>query len=180
MRKGRDVEYGIGQLDKQLNVIIELLPKLVSQAHRTLKHNPSTVDREDDVQRIFLLLIDRNFRALKTYDQASSLQTWLFTIVKRHIANRLLLQRRLVELDVAMDALVEFPRQELRILSDEREALLKSIVSNLTAHEEYLFQLIREGRKASEIAVALKITKNTCYAEKSALINKLRNALKGL
>jgi DNA-directed RNA polymerase specialized sigma24 family protein len=109
MGEGKDVELGIHKFEKQLNEIIELLPEVVRQAYCSLNHYPSTTNREDDVQRIFLLLIDHDYHTLKSYRHASCLQTWLFTITKRHVANRLRQQKRFIDLNVVSDALIESP-----------------------------------------------------------------------
>jgi RNA polymerase sigma factor (sigma-70 family) len=137
-------------------------------------------DRDDVVQRIVLLLIDDNYRVLRSFDHCSRPQTWLYTIVRRHILLRLRDKGSTVSLDdVSSDFFTVQPDQEQWLLTKEREELLQTAVSNLTKREQMLFGLIRQGLDAEKVGEEMKIKRRSASVMKRLLIKKLQRIVRG-
>lgn len=151
------------------------VPTIVRKACHSLGYKPSPEEFEGLVQRILLLLLDNDFRILRSFNNLSEPQTWLFTISRRYTLRRLNEKRRESSLqDLSPDAFVFLPDQEEKLLAAEHQQWLYSAASKLTAHEQKLFAYIISGEKAEEISRRMHIKKETVYRERSLLIKKLK------
>jgi hypothetical protein len=65
------------------------IPLVVHRACHILGHPPRRTEFEWIVQQVILLLIDRDFYTLRMFRRLSSLQAWLFTIVRRHLVRQI-------------------------------------------------------------------------------------------
>lgn len=63
-------------------------------------------------------------------------------------------------------------------MQKEREKLLAKVLRTLTAHEQQLFALWRQGWKAKVIADTLEIDVASVYHEKSLLKKELEKLIK--
>jgi RNA polymerase sigma factor (sigma-70 family) len=160
--------------------IIPLIPAVVRQACLSLNHYPDQMEFDGLCQRIVLLLMDKDFHTLRSFDNRSEPQTWLFTIAKRLILRRLKEQKRELPLeDLPPDSFTTQPVLEEKLIWEEEEKLLQAAVGKLTKRERKLFGLILQGLKAEEIAKEMRIKKESVYPEKNALIKKLQNIING-
>jgi DNA-directed RNA polymerase specialized sigma24 family protein len=76
--------------------------------------------------------------------------------------------------EVGSDELAYRADLDEKILFEERLALvLKIVASELTGHERKLFELMRKGLEANEIAQELGIKVASVHREKHALLKKL-------
>ena len=160
--------------------IIPLIPTVVRQACQSLNHHPDQMEFDGLVSRIVMLLMDDDFHALRSFDNRSEPQTWLFTVAKRLIMRRLKAQKRELSLeDLPPDSFTTQPDQEKKLISEEKEKLLHVAIGKLTEREQKLFDLILQGAKAEEIAKELGIRRESVYPMKSALIKKLQKIANG-
>ena len=178
MPKSDSPEPAISETEQLFLDIVPRIPIAVRQACKSLSHYPDQLEFDGFVSRIVMLLMDDDFHALRSFDNRSEPQTWLFKIATRLIMRRLKAQKRELPLeDSPSSSFITQPDQEEKLISEEREKLLMAAVGELTEHEQKLFYLITQGLKSEEIAKELKIKKESVYRERSALIEKLQNTV---
>ena len=156
--------------------ILSDIPLVVHRACHSLGHRPRRMDFEGIVQGIILLLIDRDYYTLRSFKRLSSLQTWLFTIVRRHLVRQIQRQSKEMSLeDLPMDSLSTQPEQEKALIAKEERRRLSAVINKLTDRERKLFQLLcSDGLSASEIAEEMGVKLNSVYSNRFALIVKVR------
>lgn len=170
----------ISEIEQLFLDIISQIPPAARQACQSLNHHPNQMEFDGFVSRIVMLLLDNDFHTLRSFDNRSEPQTWLFTIAKRLIMRRLKDQKRELPLeDLPPDSFTTQPDQEEKLISQENGKWLLVAVSELTEHERTLFDLILQGAKAQEIAKEMGIKKESVYPKKSALIKKLQKIANG-
>lgn len=175
MPKPDSPETAISEIEKLFLDIIPDIPSVVRQACQSLSHQADKMELDGLCQRIALLLMDKDFHTLRSFDNRSERQTWLFTIAKRYILRLLQKQKREVHLDdLPPDSFTALPVQEEKLILEEREKLLLTAVDKLTDRERKLFYLIAQGLKAEEIAKQMQIKHKSVYPKRDALIKKLR------
>lgn len=180
MPKPDSPDTAISEIEKLFLDILPDIPSAVRQACQSLGHHPDKMEFDGLCQRIVMLLMNKDFHTLRSFDKRSERLTWLFTIAKRYILRLLQKQKREVHLeDLPLDSFIVQPDQEERLISEEMEKLLQTAVSKLTKREQKLFRLITQGLKAEDIAKEMRIKKESVYPEKSALIKKLQNIFNG-
>jgi Sigma-70 region 2. len=80
------------------------------------------VEFEGIVQQAILLLIDRDYYTLRSFRRLSSLQTWLFTIVRRYLVRQIRRQSREMSLeDLPRASLCAQPEQEKTLIAEEEK-----------------------------------------------------------
>jgi DNA-directed RNA polymerase specialized sigma24 family protein len=82
-----------------LQDIYPIIPKVVGQVCAGLGHYPGQADLDDYAQEINILLLENDHRALLSFGHRSKPQTWLYTIVKRHVLHRLQKWNKMESLD---------------------------------------------------------------------------------
>ena len=160
--------------------VLSDIPLVVHRACHSLGHRPRRMDIEGIVQGIILLLIDRDYYTLCTFNRLSSFQTWLFTIVRRHLVRQIQRQSREMSLeDIPRDSLYTQPEQEKTLIAKEEMRMLSAVVNKLTNRERKLFQLFcRDELSASEIAEEMGIKLKSVYSNRFALIVKIRRMIR--
>jgi len=175
MPKPDSPETAISEIEKLFLDIILYIPTAVRQACQNLNHHPDQMEFDGLCQRIVMLLMDKDFHTLRSFDNRSEPQTWLFTIAKRYILRRLKEQKKEIRLeDLPPDSFTSQPDQEEKLISEEREKLLQAAAGKLTEHDRKLFYLMVQGLKTEDIAKEMGIKKSSVYPEKSVLIEKLQ------
>jgi len=176
--KGAPHQDGVDP-ERLFDEILSDIPLVVHRACHSLGHRPRRMDFEGIVQGIILLLIDRDYYTLRSFKRLSSLQTWLFTIVRRHLVRQIRRQSREMSLeDLPMDSLSTQPVQEKALIAKEERRRLSAVINKLTDRERKLFQLLcRDGLSASEIAEEMGIKLNSVYSNRFALIVKVRRMI---
>ncbi len=159
------------------------IPIVVRQACSNLKYYPGPVDLDGLEQRVALALIDNDYRVLRSFAHNSEPQTWLYTIAKRKVLQRLQEQKRMSSLEDWLQSELTFqPEQEQKLISEEnerkRDDILHTALSKLTEYERKLFSLMRQGLKTNEIAKMVGIKKESAYTEISVLKKKLHKFIK--
>ncbi|MCI0338530.1 MAG: sigma-70 family RNA polymerase sigma factor [Acidobacteria bacterium] len=155
--------------------LLPFIPSTVRQACHVYGHNPSQDEVADLSQSIVLLLIDDNYRRLRSFNHRSSLKTWLQTVIYHYVLHYLRRQKCTVNIeDMAPDELAHQPDQEEKFLFEERRELLDVVVSMLTERERELWDLLSGGLSDEEIAKQMMIKVRSVQRKKYALLNKIR------
>jgi RNA polymerase sigma factor (sigma-70 family) len=171
---------------KQL--VVELLPK-VSRAVRYAclfyGHAPNWEEVEDLSQAVLDKLIEDNCRRMRSFANLSSIETWLYTVVKHDVkpyVSRRLWEKENVSYpnDLLSGALSYQPAQEKTLIYEDKWRTLRAIISRLPKGKRRLIELGIRGLKPKEIAKEMGIRINSFYSEKSALIKELRKSIKGV
>lgn len=165
-----------------LQDIHPIIPKIVGQACAGLGHYPSKIELDDFVQEINESLLEYDWRVLRSFGHRSKPQTWLYTIVRRHILHRLQERSKMESLDdmpPASSILIFQPDQEKRLLAKEREEILLVVFSKLTEHDQKLLVLWLQGQSIGEIAKEMRIKKESVSREIIAVTNKLQRIVRG-
>ncbi len=159
--------------------LLALIPCSVRQACHVYGHNPSQDEVADISQSIVLLLIDDNYRRLRSFGHQSSLKTWLQTVINHYVLHYLRSQKGDLSMEhVAPDDFAYQPDQEEKTLFEERLELLDKVVKKLTKRERKLFELVCQGRPTEEIANQMGVKVDSIYKSKHALIRKFQKLLK--
>jgi len=167
-------------LERLFEEILSNIPLVVHRACHSLGHRPRRMDFEGIVQQVSLLLIDRDYYTLRSFKRLSSLQTWLFTIVRRYLVRQIQRQSREMSLeDLPKASLSAQPEQEKTLIAEEEAKRLLMAVNKLTDRERKLFQLLcMDGLSASEIAKEMGIKLESVYSRRFALIVKVRRMIR--
>lgn len=178
MPKSDSPEAATSEIEKLFLEIIPHIPAAVRQVCQSLNHHPDDMEFDGLVSRIMLLLMDNDFHTLRSFENSSKLQTWLYTIARRQILRQLRKRKKEVHLeDLPPDSLTIQPDQEEKLLSEEREKLLQTAVSKLSEHDRKLLHLVAQKLSAEEIAEEMNIKRESVYPEKSDLLKKLRKII---
>ncbi len=182
---GTDSQEPADEMKEMFESIRHYIPVVVRQACGNLKYPPEPMELDGLEQRVALSLIENDYHTLRSFAHHSEPQTWLYTIAKRKVLERLREQKRMLNLeDVLLAAFTSQPDQEERLISEEeekkREKILLAALGKLTPHERKLFSLMRRGLKADEVAKEMGITKRSAYTEMSDLKKKLRGIIEEL
>jgi RNA polymerase sigma factor (sigma-70 family) len=166
-------------LDVEL-LIIKLSPKVSKAVRHVYRHPTNSDEIEDITQDVLLLLIENDYRRLRTFTGRSKIETWIHTVVRRYVGQYLWKRRwekENVSLDdLSPDALTSQPIQE-KMLIDGDECQV--IISSLSERGKLLMELALQGLKTEEIAKELGIKISSVYREKSIRYKELRKLVEG-
>ena len=171
-------------LSQEFNGMIEdvlpTLDRLVQLACFAYRQQADRTQIQEFSQEIVLLLIENDYHRLRSFRRAASLKTWLKNVVFHHISHQLKKQQRRTEIldqptSTGMDLSVD---QEARLIWEEEQQQLHSILPTLTNREQALFELLcRDDLDMEAIAENLGVKIDSIYRGKHALIKKLRSRL---
>ncbi|MGE0882589.1 MAG: sigma-70 family RNA polymerase sigma factor [Blastocatellales bacterium] len=155
---------------------LPLLGSTVRVAFLRYHQSPTPGDMERFSQRLIILLLEDDFRRLRSFDERSSLRTWLQTLTNRYVGSILQQERRNLGLEeLPSEFFTSEPSQEDEIREKEKMILLGKALRRLTKQERRLFVLLRQdGATAEDIARDLGIKKESVYRTKNELIKKLQ------
>jgi len=121
----------------------------------------------------------RAFQSLDSFRADSQLRTWLFTICKRLLLDRLRAERRrrdVAEVD-ERDAATEYDALDTMV-GDELAERLRDAVSGLTDLQREVFSLrVNEGMAYAEIAQAVGSTEGACRVHYHNAIKAIKERL---
>jgi RNA polymerase sigma factor (sigma-70 family) len=167
-------------------LIVELLPVIrgaVCYSCRVYGHHTNQDEIRDLCQDAVLLLIENDYRRLRSFANRSSLETWLYTVVRHNVKlylRKRRLQNRAVNLDdVSQDALVYQPIQEETLIGEDERKALVAIIFTLSKGKRRLMELALREVKPEEIAKEMGIKVSSVYRQKSVLFKEIRKTLKG-
>lgn len=166
------------ELERLITQCIQIVPGLACRACLHYKYSPSQDEVDELSQQIFVLLIDDDYRVLRSFEHRSSLKTWLFPVVTHHVGYYLRRRKKEISLEeVSPDLFTSQPTQEEQIAFDENLESLSAILSNLAKPERELFELMCRGLDAAEIAKLMGTTTGAIYQRKRRLKKKIQRFL---
>lgn len=167
------------------SLIIELLPVVHSAVRyscRIYGHRTSQDEIRDLCQDAILLLIENDYRRLRSFANRSSLETWLYTVVRHNVklyVRKQRLQKRTVSMDdLSQDALVYQPIQEETLIEEAERKTLRAIIIALPERKRLLMELALRELNPEEIAKEMGIKVSSVYRQKSVLFKDIRKTLK--
>jgi RNA polymerase sigma factor (sigma-70 family) len=161
------------------------VPKAVRYACRFYGHDPKWDEVEDLSQVILAQLIEDNYRRMRSFANFSSIETWLYTMVKHNVKPYVLRRRWEKENmsyvnELLSGALSYQPTQEKTLIDEDQQRTLRAIISSLPKRKRRLIELEIQELKPKEIAKEMGIKINSFYSEKSALIKEIKETAKGV
>jgi RNA polymerase sigma factor (sigma-70 family) len=164
-------------------IVTDLLPeirKAVSIVCLLQRHSVRWDEIEDLCQQTALLLIQSDYRRLRSFDHTrSSLKTWLRAVIRNHL-RRYEKKQHLShnEEKVYAESFGYWPFLETEILYQERGTALEQAVVKLTKCEKQLYELLcRDDLNNLDRARLLGIKVETLHWRKHALIRKLQKLI---
>lgn len=122
----------------------------------------------------------RAFQSLDSFRADSQLRTWLFTICKRLLLDRLRAERRrkdVAELD-ERDAATEYDALDVMV-GDELAERLREALSGLTDLQREVFSLrVNEGMAYAEIATVVGSTEGACRVHYHNALKAIKERLR--
>ena len=147
---------------------------LAAVCHTLRTYSPATVQRvsEDIVQDVFVKLIDRDLRLLRTYDPSrASLATWL-TIVTRSTTIDSLRRKRLSTIPLEQAPPVEVSSADPDRPASATQGLPTGL---LTPRQRLILQLLFDRQMSPEdVSQLLGISPQTVRSSKHKAIQRLR------
>ncbi len=153
-----------------------LIPSEVQYACRKYNHGAPPEEVEELSAQILLLLLEHDYRRLKTYDcQKAKLKTWLRQVIRHEVSHHYQKQPSQEPIDdVSSEAISYAPMQEAELLSKEQQVLLYEAIRTLTPHDQQLADLKLNAATDEEIAQAMQITPRSVQQEWSKIGKRLK------
>src|SRR6266508_2173464 len=133
------------------------VPKAVRYACHFYGHDPKWDEVEDLSQGILAKLIEDNYRRMRSFANFSSIDTWLYTVVK-HDVKPYVLRRRWEKENVSYvndllpGALSYQPTQDKTLIDEDKRKTLWAIIRSLPKRKRRLIELELLELKPKEIA----------------------------
>lgn len=137
-------------------------------------------DQVEELSRqIILLLLEDDFRRLRTFDsRKSSFVTWLNRVIEHYISHYLQSQKDDESLgDLLPDSLSYPPDQEANLITEEQRTILWSAIEGLPQRQKQLIRLVLEELPTGEIARRMDLKPESVYRSKHEIIRKLQRIL---
>lgn len=155
--------------------VMPLLDGVICAAFRHCHQFASAEDRKRLRQRLSLHLLEKTKSRLGTFQQRSSLRTWLQKVANNYVSRFLQEERRYENLEAAPQSLFTLmPAQEDQVLQNEQRTLLAKALKKLTQREQKLIELVRQGLSAKVIARRMEMGEASVYPRRCVVIDKLR------
>lgn len=166
--------------------IVELLPALntilrrlwIMHPDRYRDHPGRRQQEEDHYQNLVLLLIEDDYRRLRSRDRGSSINAWLKVVAQNYLANSF--RRRIlaeVRSEVLPGSLWIEAKQEEEMLYRERVERVQEAFGQLSDQDRLLGEMLRSEAETGEIALALGIEPPQVRKRRYELIKKIRKLL---
>lgn len=164
---------------QQFFELLPMIPTALRRACHRCRHTPNKMEFDGFVQRVTMALLNKDYKAVRSFKHRSSSETWLQKVATNLVIRDLRQRKRTVSLgDLSSDALVSAPTQEELIYSEERKQALVKALSKLTKRERRLFELLcQDDLSMAEIAALMGIELSYLYESKHNLIRKLQKLL---
>jgi RNA polymerase sigma factor (sigma-70 family) len=162
--------------------LIAKVSKAVCCACRFYGYQANRDEVDDFSQDILVTLFNDDGRVLKSFANRSSIETWLYTIVRRTLAPHLLRRRWEKENlndvdDLSPEALRCDANQEERLIDKDERKILYAIISRLPNRKRQLMELDLQELKSREIAKEMGIKVESVYRQKSALLKEIQRLI---
>lgn len=158
---------------------LPLLGDVVRMACLRCQHYPTADDVRRLSHRLIVLLLEDDYRRLRSFEQRSSFHTWLQTLANHYVSRFLQRERRQIALDeLPADFYPHDPIQDDEIGETEKMKLLDKATKRLTKQERQLLALLRQdGLTSADIAQKMGIKTESVYRAKSELVKKLKRLI---
>jgi RNA polymerase sigma factor (sigma-70 family) len=160
--------------------VVELLPALDTILrrlwirYRNYPGRHQQMEMKDHYQNLVLLLIEDDYRRLRSRDQRSSLDAWLKAVTKHYLADCLRGQIPAEDgSEVLPDTLRCDASQEEEMIYRERVERLQEVFGQLSDQERLLGEMLRTEWGTEEIALVLKIEPHQVRKRRYKLIKKI-------
>lgn len=164
-------------------IVTDLLPeirKAVSVVCLLQRHNVRWDEIEDLCQQTALLLIQADYRRLRSFDHTrSSFKTWLRVVLRNHLHRHEKKQylSQIAE-EVCVEAFDYEPTQETEILYQEKGRTLQQALDKLTKCEMQLYELLcRDDLSDTDIAKTMGINAASVRKRRYDLIQKIKRLI---
>ena len=180
---GRSMALAAFGAAPDLKEILEsLLPDILIAVQTTLSrlHHRSANDEVGDLcQQVTVLLLENDFRRLRSFDYRSSRRTWLTAVVRNYVMNHVRRQKPTVSLNDLRADVRSYPAmQDQRLIAQEQSESLRAASTKLTKRELELFELCYVADLSTgEIAEEMGIKLQSVRRRKHALVKKLQGFL---
>jgi RNA polymerase sigma factor (sigma-70 family) len=174
------------QTPDALNIerLIAKVPKAVRYACRYYGYQANWNEVENLSQNILVKLFKDDGRVLQSFANRSSVDTWLYTVVRREL-RRYFLRRwwekeNLTNVDDLSPETLRFEaNQEERLIDKEERRNLDAIISSLSGRKRRLMELGLQDLESREIAKEMGIKIESVYRRKSALLKEIHRLIEG-
>jgi RNA polymerase sigma factor (sigma-70 family) len=165
-------ERSLEQVVEAMYPHIFLMVRLALRLHN---HPACEGEIEDLSHETILLLIEDDFRRLRTFDETkASIKTWLKAVVM-HQVGRHLQRQAIYELNGLSESDLIYDHKNEAFAQEHKRAEIQAALNKLTGRERQLFDLLcQDGMKVREIADVMGIQVDSVYRRKHALIQKIR------
>jgi len=162
--------------EQLFEMIFTHIPGAVRYACHTYQRSLTQSEFEDICHDVIILLLENDYRRLRTFKRKSSVKTWIYAIARRHLRRQLRETNLTISLDdIASDSLVCRPRQENAVLSGERWKIIYTTISQWPKRSQSLLELSVAGFSDIEISNLLGIKADAVRKHRFELVKKLRN-----
>jgi RNA polymerase sigma factor (sigma-70 family) len=156
-----------------------LLDQTVSRAFMHYRHPPTPEDVARFHGRLSLLLLEDDYRRLRTFDQRAQLSNWPQTVANHEVLHFLKKELKKTSLDdLPPERFVQSPNQEDAVWLHEQQHLMNEAKQRLNEDERELYQLAYvEEWSAKQIAQQLGCSPETVRQRKKRLFEKLKERI---
>ncbi len=171
--------------EPSLEQIVEALyPRIFFMVRLTMRlysYHAHDNEIEDLSHEIAVLLIEDDFRRLRTFDATkASIITWLKAVVMHHVGRYLHRQAAYKLNEISESDLLYGHENEMLSAQEHKRAEIQDTLNRLTRRERQLFDLLcKDGMSVKEIANHMGIQVDSVYRRKHALVQKLRSFVRG-
>lgn len=154
-----------------------ILPDIHDAVNSACHHySVSQSEIDDFYHQVILLLMEDDYRRLRSFARRSSLKTWLTAVAMNRVSDHIRRGKQAISRDeVPSGAFVCAPTQMNRLIALERRSALREAVRKLTARERQLFELLcRDDLTYADLAEHMGIKVASVRRNKHALIKKLK------
>jgi RNA polymerase sigma factor (sigma-70 family) len=158
------------------------ISKAVRYTCRLYGYQANGDEVEDLSQDILVTLFNDEGRVLRSFANRSSVETWLYTIVRRELRPYFLKRRwekeNLSDVDdLSTEALRYEANQEERLIGQDERRALRAILSRLPDRKRQLVELELQELKSRDIAKEMGIKVESVYRLKSVLLKEIRRSI---
>jgi RNA polymerase sigma factor (sigma-70 family) len=169
--------FSLSATSKPELLLAALLPDIRDAVSRACYHYSSDPSEIEDVcHQMIILLMEDDYRRLRSFHLESSIKTWLTAVALHYVSNYVGRQKKAISLDdISREACVCAGVQEAELISEEMRCELNAAVNQLTAREQQLLELLcRDDLSSADVAREMGIKVESVHRRKYALIKKLR------
>jgi RNA polymerase sigma factor (sigma-70 family) len=169
------IQLPTGDTENLLNHWLNQIPEAVRHSCKLYGYRINIDDFEDLCHDIVIFLIEENCRRLRTFRGQSSARTWIYTVVRHYLIDRLPRKHNSVSLeDAEVSSLSCPPFQYRTMLLKERKETVRRLLCQMPENRRILFDLSILGSSDSEISRLTGIPAHKVRQVRYSLVQKLK------